>query len=69
MELISLLIFVLPGFMAPVLWLTLGIKFAVKGYGHGIGMSQTGADSLASSGSNYEDIIHHFYIGVEIKDM
>ena len=45
------------------------IKFAVKGYGHGIGMSQTGADSLASSGSNYEDIIHHFYIGVEIKDM
>lgn len=30
MELISLLIFVLPGFMAPVLWLTLGIKFAVK---------------------------------------
>ena len=45
------------------------IKFVVKGYGHGIGMSQTGADSLASSGSTYEDIIHHFYIGVEIKDM
>lgn len=31
MELISLLIFVLPGFMAPVLWLILGIIFAVKG--------------------------------------
>ena len=45
------------------------IKFTVKGYGHGIGMSQTGADSLASNGSTYEDIIHHFYIGVEIKDM
>ena len=45
------------------------IKFKVKGYGHGIGMSQTGADSMAKSGSNYEDIIHHFYIGVEIKDM
>ena len=45
------------------------IKFTVKGYGHGIGMSQTGADSMANNGSNYEDIIHHFYIGVEIKDM
>ena len=45
------------------------IKFTVKGYGHGIGMSQTGADSLAKNGSTYEDIIHHFYIGVEIKDM
>ena len=45
------------------------IKFKVKGYGHGIGMSQTGADSMAKRGSNYEDIIHHFYIGVEIKDM
>ncbi len=45
------------------------IKFSVKGYGHGIGMSQTGADSMANSGSSYEDIIHHFYIGVEIKEM
>ena len=45
------------------------IKFTVKGYGHGIGMSQTGADSMAKKGSSYEDIIHHFYSGVEIKDM
>ena len=45
------------------------IKFTVKGYGHGIGMSQTGADSMAKKGSSYEDIIHHFYTGVEIKDM
>lgn len=45
------------------------IKFTVKGYGHGIGMSQTGADSLAKMGKNYEEIIKHFYVGVEIKDM
>lgn len=32
-------------------------------------MSQTGADALAKQGYNYEDIIKHFYIGVEIKDM
>lgn len=44
------------------------IKFTVKGYGHGVGMSQTGADSMAKEGKNCEDIIHHFYVGVEIKD-
>ena len=42
------------------------IIFSVTGYGHGVGMSQTGADSLAKQGSGYEDIIKHFYIGVEI---
>lgn len=45
------------------------IKFSVKGYGHGVGMSQTGADSMAKQGSSAEDIIKHFYIGVEIKDV
>ncbi len=45
------------------------IKFEVTGYGHGVGMSQTGADSLAKQGKNYEDIIHHFYTDVEITDM
>ena len=45
------------------------IKFAVKGYGHGVGMSQTGADSLAKQGKNYEEIIKHFYTGVEVIDM
>ena len=45
------------------------IKFSVKGYGHGVGMSQTGADTMAKQGSNYEEIINHFYVGVEIKDI
>ena len=45
------------------------IKFTVKGYGHGVGMSQTGADSLAKQGYGYQDIIKHFYTGVEIKDV
>ena len=44
------------------------IKFWVKGYGHGVGMSQTGADSLAKEGKTCEDIIKHFYIGVEITE-
>lgn len=45
------------------------IKFSVKGYGHGVGMSQTGADTMAKQGSNYEEIIKHFYVGVEIKEI
>ena len=45
------------------------IKFEVTGYGHGVGMSQTGADSLAKQGKNYEDIIHHYYTGIKIEDI
>ena len=45
------------------------IKFEVIGYGHGVGMSQTGADSMAKQGSNYEEIIKHFYTGVEISNL
>ena len=45
------------------------IKFQVKGYGHGVGLSQTGANTMAKGGSNYEEIIKHFYIGVEIKEI
>ena len=45
------------------------IKFSVIGYGHGVGMSQTGAYALAKQGKNYEEIIKHFYVGVEITDI
>ena len=45
------------------------IKFSVKGYGHGVGMSQTGADSMAKNGSRAEEIIKHFYTGVEITEV
>ena len=45
------------------------VKFSVIGYGHGVGMSQTGADSLAKQGKNYEEIIKHYYTGVEIENI
>ena len=45
------------------------ILFKVIGYGHGVGMSQTGADALAKQGKNYEEIINHFYKGVKIIEM
>lgn len=44
------------------------IKFKVIGYGHGVGMSQTGADALAKQGEIYDEIIKHFYVGVKITD-
>ena len=45
------------------------IKFTVKGYGHGVGMSQTGADAMAKQGKKYKEIINHFYSGIEIKEV
>lgn len=45
------------------------ITFTVTGYGHGVGMSQTGADALAKVGSNYEAIVKHYYTNVEITEV
>ena len=45
------------------------IFFEVQGYGHGVGMSQTGADSMAKNGASYEEIIKHFYTGVELINL
>ena len=45
------------------------VEFSVKGYGHGVGMSQTGADAMAKEGKNYEEIIKHFYVGVSIDNI
>lgn len=35
--------------------------FTVKGYGHGVGMSQNGANYMAKQGSSYEEILEHYY--------
>lgn len=40
--------------------------FTVTGNGHGIGLSQYGADGMGRNGSLYTDIIKHYYQGVEI---
>ena len=40
--------------------------FNVKGYGHGVGMSQHGANLMAQEGKNYEDILLWYYLGVDI---
>ena len=45
------------------------VVFSVVGFGHGVGLSQTGSDSMAKGGSNYEEIVKHFYTDVEITDV
>lgn len=41
--------------------------FAGMGYGHGIGMSQSGAACLAENGYNYKQILQYYYPGVEVR--
>ncbi len=43
------------------------ITFTVSGYGHGVGLSQNGANYLAQQGYTYEDILKHYYTDVTIK--
>ncbi len=40
--------------------------FTVRGYGHGVGMSQTGANAYAKSGWDYEKILKHYYKGISL---
>lgn len=40
-----------------------------RGYGHGVGMSQYGANEMAAAGADYRAIIHHYYAGVSVESM
>lgn len=44
-----------------------GFVFSVKGYGHGVGMSQNGANGMAQRGATYDEILKHYYTGVTIE--
>lgn len=43
------------------------VYFAGMGYGHGVGLSQSGAQSLALQGYDFEYIIHHYYNKVDVR--
>lgn len=45
------------------------VKMLVKGYGHGVGMSQYGANYLAEGGADYVEILKSYYTGVEVKNV
>lgn len=46
-----------------------GYQFTTYGYGHGIGMSQFGAHQMALQGKKYDEILTHYYTGVELKHL
>lgn len=41
--------------------------FFVTGYGHGVGMSQYGANAMAAAGADYREILTHYYTGVTVE--
>ena len=43
------------------------VTITTKGYGHGVGLSQYGANGMAKEGYNYKEILKHYYEGTEIK--
>ena len=43
-----------------------GAAFTCTGYGHGVGMSQLGANEMAREGADYEQILEHYYTGTRL---
>jgi len=45
------------------------LEIVTTGYGHGVGMSQWGADGMADEGYTYKEILKHYYTNIEIANM
>ena len=43
------------------------VTFQVTGFGHGVGMSQYGANAMAAQGKTYQEILQHYYTGVTVE--
>ena len=43
------------------------ISFTVRGWGHGVGLSQWGADVMAREGKGYEEILAYYFPGTNIE--
>lgn len=46
-----------------------GVVITTRGYGHGVGMSQYGANGMGKAGYSYSDILLHYYPGVSIEQL
>ena len=49
-----------------VAWDWTNFTFSVTGYGHGVGMSQYGANAMAKAGSTFQDILTWYYTGAQV---
>lgn len=45
------------------------VTITTRGYGHGVGMSQYGANGMANAGYNYEEILKYYYKNIEISSI
>ena len=45
------------------------MTFETIGYGHGVGMSQAGANAMGKDGKTYQEILLHYYTGVALGDV
>ena len=45
------------------------VVITTRGYGHGVGLSQYGANEMAKLGYNYKEILKYYYTGVEISTL
>lgn len=43
------------------------VEISCLGFGHGVGMSQCGANAMAKKGADFEAILKHYYTGIEIE--
>ena len=43
------------------------VRIVTKGLGHGLGLSQYGANELAKEGKNYKEILQYYYKEIQIK--
>ena len=43
--------------------------FTTLGYGHGVGLSQYGADYMARQGKTYKEILLHYYSGAALQTL
>jgi len=48
-------------------WQGTDLLFTTYGYGHGVGLSQWGANGMAMEGSKAEDILKYYYTGVSMS--
>ncbi len=46
-----------------------GVTITTRGYGHGVGMSQYGANGMAKEGYSYEEIVKYYYQNTEITNL
>lgn len=46
-----------------------GVSITTRGFGHGVGMSQYGANGAAKSGMTYKQILSHYYSGASLVNL